>query len=313
MPLSRPASRRKRNSAGTVTPSGPGHSIECGVGLECSRSTGESLEAALRHAARIGFRWVEPFVYGPVRFDLNSHVALASSSAYHHIDVERSPRRRIAQLMRRLNLRFSAFDAHTSLLLPQVGVSQVNAALELASELECPFVVSDEGPVPTAWMPLERAFEIMCMSLDAIIPRARKLGVRFALELHNALTVDPAFLERVLRRYDPDDLGINFDTGNFFLSGRDPVAFLKRFAQRVVHVHLKDIPARQLAVRGRVTSTRVGVTVGEGVIDVPGVIAALGAGGFRGVYSIECDTWEQAESSRLYLQYMDRNDAASPS
>ena len=46
-------------------------------------------------------------------------------------------------------------------------------------------------------------------------------------------------------------------------------------AHRVIHVHAKEIPAAQLGERGRVTGTRVGVAVGDGVIDFAGVIGVL--------------------------------------
>ncbi len=50
--------------------------------------------------------------------------------------------------MQRLGLSFSAFDVHTSLLLPQVGVPYLMKAIDLASEVNCPIVMSDEGPLP---------------------------------------------------------------------------------------------------------------------------------------------------------------------
>ena len=116
-------------------------------------------------------------------------------------------------------------------------------AIDLASEVNCPIVMSDEGPLPAGWMPLERGFEIFCISLEAIIRYAEPKGVRVAVELHNALTTRPEYLARLMARFGPGDLGINFDTGNFFLAGNDPVEALKPIAHRVIHVHAKEIPA----------------------------------------------------------------------
>ena len=69
---------------------------------------------------------------------------------------------------------------------------------------------------------------------------------------------------------------MNFDTGNSFLAGNDPVEYVRLVASRVVHVHVKDIPASQLPERGKVTGTRVGVAVGEGVVDLRGVLGGAG-------------------------------------
>ena len=121
--------------------------------------------------------------------------------------------------------------------------------------------------------------------------------MKFALELHNALTARPDCLRRLLQRFGPDELGVNFDTGNCFLAGNDPVAYAASVADRIVHVHIKDIPASQLPERGKVTGTRVGVAVGEGVVDLAGVVAALAKAGYAGVLSIECDTAPQARAS----------------
>ncbi len=135
----------------------------------------------------------------------------------------------------------------------------------------------------------------------AILPFAEARGVRYAVELHNALTTLPDMLQRLLGRFGPESLGVNFDTGNAFLAGNDPVEYLRDVAGRVVHVHVKDIPAWQGHLRGKVTGTRVGVAVGDGEIDLPGVVAVLAQNGYRGVLSVECDTLDQAVRSREYL------------
>jgi len=273
-----------------------------GLNLEFARSERLDLDQAMRAAAEAGYRFVEPYVYSEVSFSLNSHLALRTDSRYHHLNADRPDVPRLNRLRDELGLRFSAFDAHTSLLLPQVGVPYLRRALDVAAEMECPLVMSDEGPLPTDWMTLDQGFDILCVSLEAVIRHAQKRGVKFAIELHNALTAQPDYLVKLLQRFGPDELGVNFDTGNLFLAGNDPVEYVRRVADRVVHVHVKDIPASQLPERGKVTGTRVGVTVGDGVVDVRGVLAALAEAGYDGVLSVECDTLAQAQASCLVLQ-----------
>ncbi len=276
--------------------------MHCGIGLECSRARGETFDQAIAQASAAGFGFVEPFVYSGVELELNSHQTVRTHSPFHHLDPQHTDAAATRRLMRAAGLRFSAFDAHSSLLLPQIAVPQLTRVLDFAAQLECPVVMSDEGPVALEWMSLDRAFDVLSFTLEPILAHARARGVRFAIELHNALTVRPEYLARLLQRFGPDELGLNFDTGNFFLAGNDPVAFLKSTADRVVHVHLKDIPESQLAQRGRVTGTRVGVAVGDGTVDVPGVVEALASANYRGVLSVECETWEQARRSRAYLE-----------
>ncbi len=276
--------------------------MQPGLNLEFARSERLDLEQALRVAAEAGYRHVEPYVYSEVALSLNSHLTLQTGSPYHHLNADRISASELNRLRGKLGLGFSAFDAHSSLLLPQLGVPYLRRAIDLAAEMECPVVMSDEGPLPTDWMTLDQGFDILCVSLEAVVRHAQKRGVRFAIELHNALTAQPDYLVKLLTRFGPDELGVNFDTGNSFLAGNDPVEYVSRVADRVVHVHLKDIPVSQLPERGKVTGTRVGVAIGDGVVDVGGVLTVLARAAYRGVVSVECDTLAQAKASLPVLE-----------
>jgi len=281
--------------------------MNIGLNLEYARSEELSLHDAMRKAAEAGYGFVEPYAYSDNSLPINSHLSLRSESSYHHIRTETCKADEVNCLKRDLGLEFSAVDAHASLLLPQIAVPYIRRAIEFAAEVECPIVMSDEGPVPEEWMTLDQAFEIMCVSLEAIVPHARSHGVLFAVELHNALTARPDMLMKLLDRFDANDLGVNFDTGNSFLAGNDPVEYLRSVANRVVHVHIKDIPQSQLHERGKVTGTRVGVAAGDGVIDLAGIVGALAEVAYEGVFSIECDTMEQARKSLPHMNQLLRN------
>ncbi|NLZ00574.1 MAG: hypothetical protein GXY25_08565 [Pirellulaceae bacterium] len=45
---------------------------------------------------------------------------------------------------------------------------------------------------------------------------------------------------------------MNFDTDNMFIAGQDPVAFCRRFLDKISHVHIKDVSASLAeSLRGR--------------------------------------------------------------
>lgn len=257
---------------------------------------------AMRAAAAAGYRFVEPFVHTPLVRKINSHLSIAANSPYHHIDTSTADAAWLDGQRRDLGLRFSAVDAHCSLLLPQIAVPYLRGAVEFAAATECGIVISDEGPVDLSWMDLGKALDVMCFALEPVLRTARSHAVLFAVELHNELTARPEHLMKLLDRFAPDELGVNFDTGNAFLAGNDPAEYLQLVASRVVHVHLKDIPQTLVHQRGRVTGTRVGVAAGEGVIDVAAILRVLADNGYEGVVSVECDTCEQAARSLPYLQ-----------
>ncbi|MGD1002664.1 MAG: hypothetical protein ABSA67_18395, partial [Candidatus Brocadiia bacterium] len=92
-----------------------------GVNLEFGRSAGLSFEESLEAARDAGYAYVEPYVYSETDLRINSHLSLKGASEYHHIHTGAADARGIRERMQRLGLSFSAFDVHSSLLLPQVG------------------------------------------------------------------------------------------------------------------------------------------------------------------------------------------------
>jgi len=102
---------------------------------------------------------------------------------------------------------------------------------------------------------------------------------------------------------DSDAIGINFDTGNSYLCGHDPIEWLERVKDRLVHVHAKDISIQQSeGERGKVTGTPAGCACGDGVIDWEKVIKICKDAPRDVVLSVECGTIEQAERSIKYLK-----------
>jgi sugar phosphate isomerase/epimerase len=275
--------------------------MQVGIGLEFARGRSVSFEQAAQLAVEAGYRFIEPYVYSPSSLQLNSHLRWDSQSGYHHINASDVDVDATRALMHGLDAQFSAFDAHSTLLMPHIGIPYVTSAIDLAFELGCPIVMTDEGPVPHDWIDLNRAFDVMCLSLEQIITHAQNRRVRVAIELHNALTTRPNYLAMLLRRFAPNDLGVNFDTGNAFLAGNNPAEMLLSIVDRIIHVHIKDIPESELPLRGKVTGTRVGVAAGDGVLDLRNILKVLAAAGYAGVLSVECDTFEQAQRSRNYL------------
>src|SRR5205085_2117901 len=98
-------------------------------------------------------------------------------------------------------------------------------------------------------------------------------------------------------------IGINFDTGNSYLAGEDPLKWLKRVIERCVHIHAKDISIDQSQKeRGKVTGTPVGCACGDGVVDWKQVVEICKSAPRDLVLSVECGTVPQAEKSIKHLR-----------
>ncbi len=101
-------------------------------------------------------------------------------------------------------------------------------------------------------------------------------------------------VDRVL---DDCDVHWCLDTGHLAIGGVDPVAFAKEATERVGHVHLKDVRlAKVPPVLAREESIMHAVQgglftpLGQGDVDIAGVVRTLEAAGYRGWYVIEQDT-----------------------
>lgn len=75
--------------------------------------------------------------------------------------------------------------------------------------------------------------------------------------------------ERLMEETNPDYVSLLYDSGHFAYSGEDPLAMVKKYAERIKHVHLKDIrPEMVQKVREEEMSFLDGVR--QGAFTIPG-------------------------------------------
>ncbi|MCX7950309.1 MAG: sugar phosphate isomerase/epimerase, partial [Treponemataceae bacterium] len=126
-----------------------------------------------------------------------------------------------------------------------------------------------------------------------IVESAERYQITVNIEVHGYFTTNPDLLEKMLNFVQSPYFGLNFDTGNSFIAGQDPVQFCRRFLSRIKHVHVKDV-SESLAQALRGKDTGIGIShaaVGEGVNaeNIRTVLAILRDSGYQGFLSIECE------------------------
>jgi len=269
--------------------------IEVGLNLVYIGSAGKSFREGIEIAARLGYKYVEPCV--APGYDL-----MALGGYYHTLSMEDDPLE-VKGWLDELGLRASAVSAHSPLMRPEVSVPYLAQAIRFASDIGAPVVTTDEGSKPE-WMSEDQAFEIMRYSIYQVMQTAQRYGIKVGLEPHRDYSVRKDTFIRMLGLSDSPCWGVNWDTGNFYLGGQDdPYESLEAVADRLCHLHAKDISIEQSdSERGEVTGTAVGCACGDGVIDFPRVIEILKRHNFRGVFCVECGTIDQAERSLKYLR-----------
>lgn len=193
-------------------------------------------------------------------------------------------------------VRFSQLDAAFPLSLPQgatLGVEYVLHSIRWAKLAGCPRVDTTDDRNRPQGLSDREALDHLRRVYMHILPVAEAWGIVINIEPHGYFTTQPDFMSEMLSFADSPYLRMNMDTGNTFIAGRDPVEFLRRFRDKVDHVHIKDVsPSLAAASRGELTGIAVShCAIGDGVngANIQQCVDFLVRSGFEGVLSIECE------------------------
>jgi sugar phosphate isomerase/epimerase len=265
-----------------------------GINLEFVRHEDKSFEWGIDKAAELGYEFVEPMVHW-------GRELLSEAGYFHSVSMLDDPWR-IRRACERAGVKPSGLSAHCPLCKPEISVEYLKQAIRFAAECGAPVVNTDEGPKP-ARTTVEEDHVLMRYVLGEAAAAAERRGIQIGLEPHQQYSKTIAGLDRIYELVDSPAIGINFDLGNSYLAGEDPIAWLKHVRDRLVHVHAKDISMEQSsAERGRVSGTPVGCACGDGVINWARVMEICRTAPRDLVLSVECGTVEQARRSIEHLR-----------
>ncbi len=268
--------------------------VYIGVNMEFVRHADKPFEWGVEKAAQLGYEYIEPWVHW-------GRELLSEAGYYQSVSLLDDPYR-VKRACEKAGVKLSGLSSHTPLCKPDISTNYLKQAIRFAAECGAPVVNTDEGPKP-AWTTEEEDHVLMRYVLKEATAVAESHGILIGLEPHQQYSKHPDGLDRIYELVDSQAIGINFDTGNSYLCGHDPIEWLERVKDRLVHLHAKDISVRQSEdERGKVTGTPAGCACGEGVIDWEKVIEICKDAPRDVVLSVECGTVEQAERSIKYLK-----------
>ena len=140
-----------------------------------------------------------------------------------------------------------------------------------------------------------------------VLEVCRDVGIRYAFEVHpGQIAFDLYSAEMLLDALDGrEEFGFTFDPTHLHWQGIDPVEFIRKFGDRIYHVHVKDVA---IALNGR--SGLLGSYLpyddprrgwhprcpGRGGLDWEGIIRALNAANYAGALAVE---WQDPGMDRL--------------
>lgn len=120
-------------------------------------------------------------------------------------------------------------------------------------------------------------------------------------------------IARLLDELGPDVIGFGPDTGHLAWAGVEPAAFIRRYADRMGGIHIKDVfpdhlGDSSLSYREAADTKRLWAEPGLGVVDFDAVLAAVPAS-YDGDFMIEVDepsVESKAESHRMSYAWASR-------
>ena len=275
--------------------------IEIGLHTDNWRPLSQSFEAAVEKIMQVRVRHVEfAVIHGQ-----NFIQALGYDPG---VSLQANPIA-LRRYLEKKGLSVSQIDGSYPMMGPNgsaFGVQYVQQSIRFAAEIGCPMVDTVDGAFETPGLTRKEVFRVTCDNYRQCLPWAEDYGVIINVEPHGPYTTDIEFMESLFKHFESEYLQLNFDTGNTFISGHDPLAYLKSLRKYLTHCHIKDVSA-DLAAAVRGEETGIGssiVPVGGGVNadNIRKCIAYLQQTKWDGVVSIECHGSD--ENTKASVEFM---------
>ena len=195
--------------------------------------------------------------------------------------------------------------------LAAVGANRINVSEQsysIQGQMDTP-VLADHRHVMN-----DEEWDRFCKGLNHLGKIAKERGFKLCFHHHMGTVVQTAEeTDRMLANTDPEYVFLCYDTGHFTFAGEDPLSVLKKYVDRVGHVHLKDMRAdvvAKVAPEGWsfLQAVRNGAfTVpGDGCVDYDPIIKLLSEAKYEGWLLVEAEQ-DPAKANPLEYAIKARN------
>ncbi len=162
----------------------------------------------------------------------------------------------------------------------------------------------------------DEEWNALCTGVNKLGKVAKDMGITLTFHHHMGTVVQTADeIDRLMENTDPEVFNLLFDSGHLAYCGEDYMYILKKYINRIKHVHLKDIRPEVVAdVKANKESFLQGVrkgtfTVpGDGVIDFEPIFKVLEENDYEGYVLVEAEQdpaianpFEYAVKARKYI------------
>lgn len=118
-----------------------------------------------------------------------------------------------------------------------------------------------------------------------------------------SLIENPRQIDSLMRQTDPQYFNLGPDTAQLWMGGGEPVEMFKKYKNRLIYMHYKDIRAYNRGLKGYMDNV---VELGRGVIDFPALHRILKSVHYRGWITIDLDNARISplESAKVQMEYI---------
>ena len=143
----------------------------------------------------------------------------------------------------------------------------------------------------------DEEWDTLCTGINKLGKVAKDMGIKLCFHHHMGTVVQTEEeIDRLMANTDPELFGLLFDCGHLAYCGEDYMSVLNKYADRIRHVHLKDIrPEKVEQVKREHLSFLQGVRLGtftvpgDGVIDFKPIFDVLEKTGYEGYVLVEAE------------------------
>jgi len=222
---------------------------------------------------------------------------------------------RIRAMLGDTGIALTSVCAHANLLDPTspdtYGTAEIIKAIRLARLLGIGQVITTEGDPKTDFGHGLSAAEKLLLIREKLwmpVRWAAELGIELLIEPHGEVTDSIDGMAAILKALGHEEtVGVCLDTGNSWLGGSEPLEFVRRFGNRIRHVHWKDMGAEWRARRGSLYGCGMAVIpLGDGVVGIEKIVRSLLDIGFDGPTTLEVAGPDNVKASAERLEAWSR-------
>jgi len=234
-----------------------------------------STEDALREIAALGYQGFELFDGNLVAYE--------------------SQKDAFRDLVQESGLKFVAVYTGASFIFPDIlpeELWRICRAAGLAAEFGVEYLVVGGGALRASGVRTDD-YARLADGLTQVDEIARGYGLTACYHPHyGTLIATPAEIARIM---ELSSISLCPDTGHIQEAGGDPVEVIRTYASRIPYIHLKDYGNNNF------------LPLGQGSVDIAGVLEALNSAGYSGWITAELDTFAgpPKEAAEIAIRYLE--------